>query len=151
MPTRIINRKARGDYEIIETFEAGIELLGPEVKSIRSGKASLKEAYARVIKGEVWIIGMHITPYDHTGDADINPIRRRKLLLHKLQIRKITKKTEEAGFTLVPIELFFNEKNIAKILIGLGKGRTKYDKKQYLIEKQVDRETRRELKERFQQ
>jgi SsrA-binding protein len=151
MPTRIINKKARVDYEITETFVAGVELLGPEVKSIRIGKASLKEAYARVIKGEVWLIGMHITPYDHSGYTEINPVRKRKLLLHKLEIRKIAKKTEEAGYTLVPIELFFSEKNIAKILIGLGKGRTRYDKKHYLIEKQIDLETRREVKERFNQ
>ena len=147
MPPKIKNCKACRDFDIEEKFEAGISLLGPEVKSIRNGRVSLKEAYARVIGGEVWIIGMHITPYDHAGYTELNPRRRRKLLLHKLQIRRIFKKTEQAGYTLVPLELYFDDKNRVKILIGLGKGRTKYDKKHYLIEKQVEREKQRDLRD----
>lgn len=148
MPVKITNKKAYSDYEIIEKFEAGITLLGPEVKSIRAGRVSLKEAYARLINGEVWLIGMHITPYQSSGYVEINPNRKRKLLLHKIQIRKIFKKTEEAGYTLVPLEIFINEKSLVKIIIGLGKGRTKYDKKQYLIEKEKNLEIHRALKER---
>ncbi len=147
MPPKITNRKAYRDYEIEEKFEAGIVLLGPEVKSIRAGRVSLKEAYARVIKGEVWIIGMHITPYDNAGYTELNPTRRRKLLLNKHEIRRIFRKTEQAGYTLIPLELYFDDNNRVKLLIGLGKGRTKYDKKQYLIEKQVEREKRREVRE----
>ncbi|MCK5833932.1 SsrA-binding protein SmpB [bacterium] len=148
MSVKITNRKAYSDFEFEDKYESGIELLGPEVKSIRSGRISLKEAYARIIKNEVWIIGMHITPYDHVGYIEINSRRRRKLLLHKYEIRRITKKVEQAGYTLVPLELYFDEKNRVKILLGLGKGRTKYDKKQHLIEKQKIREIERALKER---
>jgi len=148
MPTKIKNRKAYRDYEIEEKFEAGIALLGPEVKSIRAGRVSLKESYVRVFSGEAWIIGMHITPYENTGYTELNPVRRRKLLLHKHEIRRIFKKTEQAGYTLVPLELYFDENNRIKILIGLGKGRTKYDKKQKLIEREKDREAERAIKMR---
>ncbi len=148
MPPKIKNRKAYRDYEIEDKFEAGISLLGPEVKSIRAGRASLKEAYARVIDNEVWIIGMHITPYDHSGYTEVNPTRRRKLLLHKYEIRKLFRKTEQSGYTLVPLELYFDDKNRVKILLGLGKGRTTHDKKQKLIEKEKEREMERALKNR---
>jgi len=147
MTVKIKNRKAYRDFDIEEKFEAGISLLGPEVKSIRAGRVSLKEAYARVIDGEVWIIRMHITPYDHAGYTELNPVRLRKLLLHRHEIRRIFKKTEQAGYTLIPLELYFDDNNRVKILIGLGKGRTKFDKKQYLIEKQVEREKQRELRD----
>ena len=146
MPIKIKNKKAYRDYEFEEKFEAGISLLGPEVKSIRAGRVSLKEAYARVIKNEIWVIGMHITPYENSGYTELNPRRRRKLLLHKLQIRHIVRKVERAGWTLVPLELYFDENNRVKILLGLGKGRTKYNKKQVLIEKQKIREVERALK-----
>ena len=148
MPPKIKNRKAYHDYEFEDKYEAGIALLGPEVKSIRAGRASLKEAYARVIDGEVWIIGMYITPYDHSGYTEINPTRKRRLLLHKYEIRKLFRKTEIAGYTLVPLELYFDNNNRVKILLGLGKGRTKHDKKQHLIEKEKTREMERALKER---
>lgn len=148
MTIKIKNKKAYRDYEIEDKYEAGIELLGPEVKSIRAGRASLKEAYARIIDNEVWIIGMHITPYDHSGYTEINPTRRRRLLLHKYEIRKMYRKTEQAGYTLVPLELYFDEKNRVKVLLGLGKGRTTYDKKQKLIEKDKDREMERAIKNR---
>ena len=146
MPIKIKNKKAYRDYEFEEKFEAGISLLGPEVKSIRAGRVSLKEAYARVIKNEIWVIGMHIAPYENSGYTELNPRRRRKLLLHKLQIRHIVRKVERAGWTLVPLELYFDENNRVKILLGLGKGRTKYNKKQVLIEKQKIREVERALK-----
>lgn len=149
MTVKIKNRKAYRDYEIEDEFEAGIALLGPEVKSIRAGRVSLKESYARVIDGEVWIIGMHITPYDHAGYTEINPTRRRKLLLHKYEIRKIFKKTEQAGYTLIPLKLYFDENNRVKILLGLGKGRTLHDKKQKLIEKEKEREMERAIKRRM--
>ncbi|HHS50888.1 MAG TPA: SsrA-binding protein SmpB [candidate division Zixibacteria bacterium] len=148
MTVKIKNRKAYSDFEIEEKFEAGVELLGPEVKSIRAGRVSLKESYARVIKGEVWVIGMHITPYENLGYVELDPQRRRKLLLNKHEIRRITRKVEQAGYTLVPLELYFSEKNLVKILLGLGKGRTKYDKKQHLIEKDKQREVERALKDR---
>ena len=145
MPTKIKNRKAYRDYEIEEEYEAGIMLKGAEVKSIRAGRVSLKESYARVDDGEAWIIGMHIAPYDHSGYTTLNPTRKRKLLLHKHQIKHISRKTERAGYTLIPLKLYFDENNRVKILLGLGKGRTKYDKKQYLIEKDVERQKQREL------
>ena len=148
MPPKIKNRKAYRDYEIEDRFEAGISLLGPEVKSIRNGRVSLKEAYARVIDGDIWIIGMHITPYDHAGYTELNPTRRRRLLMHKYEIRKVSKKVEQAGYTLVPLELYFDDKNRVKILLGLGKGRTVHDKKQVLIEKEKTREIERALKSR---
>jgi len=147
MTIKIKNRKAYRDYEIEEEYEAGIVLKGPEVKSVRQGKASLRQAYARVIDNEVWILSMHITPYDNKGYTDLNPRRRRKLLLHKHQIKRLRKKTEISGYTLVPLKLFINEKGKIKLIIGLAKGRREYDKKQYLIEKQMDRDKQRELRE----
>ena len=115
------NRKAFHEFQIIETFEAGIELLGSEVKSLREGNASLKESYILIKKGQAWLIGAHISAYSHTGFIGHDPVRKRRLLLHKNEILKIGQKIAEKGLTAVPLKLYFNDNGIAKLLIGLGR------------------------------
>ena len=140
------NKKAFRDFEVIETFEAGIVLEGSEVKSIRAGRVSLKDAYAKVKNGEVWLYGMHISPYEKAGIFVPDPKRRRKLLLHKREILKLKSRTEERGLTIVPLELFF-KRGIVKVKIALAKGRREYQKKQYILQKQQERDKERELRE----
>jgi SsrA-binding protein len=141
------NRKAFHEYHILETFEAGITLLGTEVKGIREGKASLADSYARVEKGEVWLYNVHINPYSHRGYVDHDPKRRRKLLLHAQEIRKLVGKTTEKGLTLVPLRLYF-KKGRVKVAISLVKGKQLHDKRETLRKREVDRETRAAVKER---
>jgi SsrA-binding protein len=141
------NRKAFFEYHILETFEAGITLLGTEVKGIREGKASLADSYARVEKGEVWLYNVHINPYSHRGYVDHDPKRRRKLLLHAQEIRKLVGKTTEKGLTLVPLRLYF-KKGRVKVAISLVKGKQLHDKRETLRKREVDRETRAAVKER---
>ena len=141
------NRKAFHEYHILETFEAGITLLGTEVKGIREGKASLADSYARVEKGEVWLYNVHINPYSHRGYVDHDPKRRRKLLLHAQEIRKLVGKTTEKGLTLVPLRLYF-KKGRVKVAISLVKGKQLHDKRETLRRREVDRETRAAVKER---
>src|SRR5438477_10772954 len=112
-PPAISNRKARHSYEILDSFEVGIVLQGPEVKSLRQGKASLQDSFARVENGEVFLYHMHITPYSYTHHIDLNPDRTRSLLMHKQQINKLSGRVQEKGYTLVPLEVVFNEKGIA--------------------------------------
>src|SRR5438309_1278493 len=107
-PTAISNRKARHDYHVLDTFEAGIALQGPEVKSLRLGKASLQDSFARVDKGEVFLHNMHINPYAFTHHADLSPTRTRKLLLHRAEIKKLEGSIQQKGLTLIPLEIFFN-------------------------------------------
>ena len=140
----INNRRARHDYAIAETFEAGIMLTGGEVKSIRDGKAMLRDAYARVEDGEVWLYGMHITPYAFARDSD-DPDRRRKLLLHHREIVELARATTQPGITIVPLRLYFVNRR-AKIEIGVGRGKRSYDKRQALAERDAKRETERVLK-----
>ena len=140
------NKKAFRDFEVIETFEAGIVLEGSEVKSIRAGRVSLKDAYAKVKNGEVWLYGMHISPYEKAGIFVPDPKRRRKLLLHKREILKLKSRTEERGLTIVPLELSF-KRGIVKVKIALAKGRREYQKKQYILQKQQERDKERELRE----
>jgi len=141
------NRKAFFEYHILETFEAGITLLGTEVKGIREGKASLADSYARVEKGEVWLYNVHINPYSHRGYVDHDPKRRRKLLLHAQEIRKLVGKTTEKGLTLVPLRLYFKRGRV-KVAISLVKGKQLHDKRETLRKREVDRETRAAVKER---
>lgn len=141
------NRKAFHEYHILETFEAGIQLLGTEVKGIREGKASLADSFARVEKGEVWLYNVHINPYSHRGYVDHDPRRRRKLLLHGQEIRKLIGKTTEKGLTLVPLRLYF-KKGRVKVAISLVKGKQLHDKRETLRKREVDRETRAAVKER---
>jgi SsrA-binding protein len=141
------NRKAYHDYHILETFECGIALLGTEVKGIREGQANLRDSYARVEKGEVWLYNVHINPYSHRGYVDHDPKRKRRLLLHKYEIRKLIGKTVEKGLTLVPTKMYFKNGRI-KVAIGLARGKQDHDKRETLRRREVDRETRAAVKER---
>jgi len=145
-PEAISNRKARHDYTVIETMEAGIELKGPEVKSIRQGKASLQDSFARVEKGEVFLYHMHINPYSFTHHMDLSPTRPRKLLLHRSQIRKLEGRVVEKGLTLVPLEAFFNKDGIVKVNLAVAKGKLAPDKRQDLKDKDLKREAQREFR-----
>lgn len=139
------NKKARHEYEILETYEAGLVLKGPEVKSIRAGKASLNEAFARVDGGEVWLHGMHVSPYDPAARMNQDPVRPRKLLLRAAEIRRLVGATREKGLTLVPLELYFR-RGYAKVALGLGRGKKLHDKRDTLKRKTHEREMERELK-----
>jgi SsrA-binding protein len=141
------NRKAFHDYHILETFEAGVALLGTEVKSIREGNVNLRDSFARVEEGEVWIYNVNISPYSHRGYADHVPTRRRKLLLHKQEIRKLIGKTVEKGMTLVPTRMYFKDGHI-KVAVGLAKGKKAHDKRETEKRREADRETRAAVKER---
>lgn len=141
----IKNRKALYDYTITDTYEAGIVLTGTEIKSIREGKANLKDSYAIIKKGECFILGMHISQYDAGNRFNHDETRTRKLLLHKKEILKIRDKIDMEGYTLVPIKLYFS-KNRAKLLIGVGKGKKVYDKREALKKKDMNREIKKELR-----
>ena len=141
------NRKAFHDYHILETFEAGIALLGTEVKGIREGQANLRDAFARVDKGEVWLFNVHINPYSHRGYVDHDPRRKRRLLLHKHEIRKLIGKTVEKGMTLVPLSVYFNERGKAKVELALAKGKNVRDKRDTTKEREWKREQGRIMKE----
>jgi SsrA-binding protein len=141
------NRKARHDYHILETWEAGVALLGTEVKSIREGRVNLRDSYARADKGEVWMLNVHISPYSHRGSADHQELRQRKLLLHAHEIRKIIGRTAEKGFTLVPLELYLKNGRV-KVMLGLAKGKQEHDKRETIRKREVDRETRAAVKSR---
>ena len=139
------NRKARHNYEITSSLEAGLVLQGSEVKSLRAGKASLVDAYGRIRNGELWIIGMHIAQYKEATFANHEPTRERKLLLHKQEIKKIKRKVEEKGITLVPLKLYFKN-NKAKLELGIARGKRKYDKKVTIAKKDAERDMQREQK-----
>lgn len=133
------NRKASFDYHIDETIEAGLVLLGPEVKSLREGRASLVDSYARIRKGEAFLYSMHITPYPFSHHMELDPVRTRKLLLNKREIKRLIGKTEEKGYSLVPTKVYFKEGK-AKVELALAKGKRKYDKRRALKEKELKRE-----------
>jgi SsrA-binding protein len=141
------NRKAFHDYHILETFEAGVALLGTEVKAIREGNVNLRDSYARVDDGEVWIYNVHIKPYSHRGYSDHEPTRRRKLLLHRHEIRKLIGRTVERGMTLVPTRMYFKSGRV-KIAVGLARGKQAHDKRETIKRREADRETRAAVKER---
>ena len=141
------NRKALHDYHILETFEAGVVLLGTEVKAIREGRVNLRDSYARVENGEVWLLNVHISPYSHRGYAQHAELRQRKLLLHRHEIRKLVGRTAEKGLTLVPLELYFNKGRV-KVLLALAKGKQLHDKRETIRRREVDRETRAAVKAR---
>jgi SsrA-binding protein len=141
------NRKALFDYHILETFEAGIVLSGTEVKGIREGKANLRDAYARVESGEVWLYNVHINPYTHRGYVDHDPKRKRKLLLHRAEIRKLIGRTVERGLTLVPTRMYFKNGRV-KVMIGLARGKQLHDKRETIKRRETERETRALVKER---
>jgi SsrA-binding protein len=141
------NRKAAHDYHFIETFEAGVALLGTEVKSIREGGANLRDSFARIEGGEVWLYNVHINPYRNRGYSDHDPTRRRKLLLHRQEIRKLIGKTVERGMTLVPVRMYLKNGRI-KMAISLAKGKKAHDKRETIKRREADRETRAAVKER---
>lgn len=141
------NRKAFHDYHVLETFEAGVELLGTEVKGIREGKANLRDSFARVERGEVWLYHVHINPYSHRGYVDHDPKRRRKLLLHREEIRKLIGKTTEKGLTIVPTRMYFKRGRV-KVAISLVRGKQLHDKRETLRRREIDRETRAAVKAR---
>ena len=141
------NRKAFHDYLILDTFEAGIVLVGTEVKAIREGRVNLRDSYGRVEAGEVFVYNIHISPYSHRGYADHEPTRRRKLLLHKAEIRKLVGKTVERGMTLVPVRMHFKNGRV-KLAIALAKGKRTYDKRERIRRRETERETRAAIKER---
>ncbi|MBC1492384.1 SsrA-binding protein SmpB [Listeria booriae] len=141
------NKKARHDYAIEETFEAGIVLQGTEIKSVRNARVNLKDAYARVDRGEVFLHNMHISPYEQGNRYNHDPLRTRKLLLHKKQISKLIGETKEAGYSIVPLKMYIKD-GYAKVLIGVAKGKKKYDKREYLKRKEAKRDVERAFKER---
>jgi SsrA-binding protein len=141
------NRKAFHDYHILDTWEAGMVLLGTEVKSIREGRVNLRDSYARVERGEVWLYNVNISAYSHRGYADHEPLRQRKLLMHRDEIRKLIGKTTEKGMTLVPVRMYFKNGRV-KVAIGLAKGKKEYDKRETIKRRETDRETRAAVKSR---
>ena len=141
------NRKAFHDYHLLETFEAGMVLLGTEVKAIREGRVNLRDSFARVEGGEVYLYNVHISPYSHRGYADHEPLRRRKLLLHRHEILKLIGQTIEKGMTLVPVRMYFKNGRV-KVAVSLAKGKKEYDKRETIKRRETDRETRAAIKER---
>jgi SsrA-binding protein len=142
------NKKAFFDYEIIESFEAGIVLLGTEVKSVKEGKINLKDSYVKIMNGEVFLINCHISEYKYGNITNHDPTRSRKLLLKKTQIGKLAGKTKEKGFALIPLKVY-KKNNLIKIEIALAKGKKNYDKRETLKRKDIDREIRRSFKEKY--
>lgn len=141
------NRKARHDYTIDECFEAGIELKGTEVKSMRAGRANLKDSFAVIEHGELFLYGMHISPYEHGNIFNVEPMRPRKLLMHKKEIMRLLGKSKEQGLTLVPLKAYFKKDKI-KIELALAKGKKLYDKREAAAEKSAKREIDKAMKER---
>jgi SsrA-binding protein len=139
------NRKASHDFHLLETFEAGIVLLGTEVKAIREGRVNLRDSFARVDDGELYLYNVNISPYSHRGYAQHEPLRRRKLLLHRTEIRKLIGKTVERGMTLVPTRMYFKNGRV-KVAVSLAKGKKEYDKRETIKKREADRETRAAIK-----
>jgi SsrA-binding protein len=133
------NKKARHDYFIEEVYEAGLVLTGTEIKSIRMGRVNLKDSYAKPEKGELYVYGMHISPYDQGNRFNVDPVRPRKLLLHKREIRKLIGYTTLKGMTLIPLNLYINEKGIAKIELATARGKKLYDKREDISRRDADR------------
>lgn len=141
------HRRARFDYEVLDTFEAGMSLLGPEVKSLRLGKASLSEAYAILRKGEIFLRGLHISPYEQAGRNNPDPLRERKLLLHRHELRRLQSKVTERGLTLVPLSLYWKDGR-AKVELALVRGKRQTDKRETIKRREQDREMRRAVRSR---
>jgi SsrA-binding protein len=135
------NRKAGHDYHLLEQFEAGVALTGTEVKSMREGRAQLRDSYCRMEGGEAYLLGAHVGQYSHSGYAVHDPVRKRKLLLHKAELNKLLGKTTEKGLTIVPLRLYFKNGRV-KLLIALAKGKKLYDKRETIKRREVERETR---------
>ncbi len=141
-----VNKKAYRNYELVERYEAGLSLLGSEVKSLRSGTADLSGSYARVDGEQCWLVGASISQYQQAGVINHEPARKRKLLLHKAEIRKIRGKLEQRGFTLVPLRIYFNDRGLAKIELALARGKRQYDKRKTIAERQQKKDIDRSMK-----
>ena len=141
-----VNKKAYRNFELVEKFEAGLVLEGTEVKSLRNGQADLSGSYARIENEQCWLVGAGIAQYEQAGAANHEPGRKRKLLLHKAEIRKIKIKLEQRGFTLVPLRIYFNSRGLAKIELALAKGKRQYDKRKTIAERQQKRDVDRDIK-----
>lgn len=140
-----VNKKVR-DYEILETYEAGLELKGTEVKSLREKNVSFKDSFCRVKDGEIYLLNLHISPYRHASHFNHDPERPRKLLLHKREIKRLSGKLSGGGLTLIPTKLYFNDKGIAKVEIALAKGKKKYDKREEIKEREMQRKIKEYMK-----
>ena len=140
------NRKAYHDYFVLETYEAGIELYGTEIKSIRAGRVNLKDSFCSVDDGEMFAIGMHISPYEQGNRFNTDPLRDRKLLLHKQEIRKLIGQTTLKGLTIVPLKMYINEDGLAKVEIGLARGKKNYDKREDIAKRDAKRDIDRRMK-----
>jgi SsrA-binding protein len=141
------NRKAFHDYHVLDSWEAGVVLLGTEVKAIREGRINLRDSFARIDRGEVWLMNVHISPYSHSGYAHHDERRQRKLLMHQHEIRKLTGRVVEKGLTLVPLQMYF-KKGRVKVQLALVKGKQLHDKRETLRKRETDRETRAAVKAR---
>jgi len=141
----LYNRKAHFEYHVLDSFEVGLALAGTEVKSIRAGKANLQDAFARIERGEVWLYHMHISPYDQGNRYNVDPVRQRKMLMHRKEIDKLEIKLREKGFTLVPLKLYFTRGKV-KIQLAIAKGKTMGDKRDTLRKKEADRDVERALR-----
>ncbi|MBP1605915.1 MAG: smpB [Acidobacteria bacterium] len=148
-PDRVIadNRKARHDFHLLETFEAGIVLLGTEVKAAREGRVNLRDSYGRIENGELFLYGVHISPYSHRGYAHHEPTRPKKLLLHRAEIRKLIGKVIERGMTLVPVRMYLKQGRI-KVAVSVARGKQAHDKRETIRRREIDRETRAAVKSR---
>ena len=142
----VANKKAYRNFELVEKLEAGLQLLGTEVKSLRAGQADLTGSYARIRNGQCWLVGASIAQYAQASTNNHEPLRDRKLLLHKAQIRKITIKLEQRGFTLVPLKIYFNDRGIAKAQLALARGKRQYDKRKTITERDQKRDVDRSMK-----
>jgi SsrA-binding protein len=143
------NKKAYFNYEIVESLEAGIALLGSEVKSIREGRVSLKDSYAEIKNGEVFLLHMNVSPYEQANIFNHEPLREKKLLLHRQEIKRLIGKIREKGYTLIPTKVILNEKGKVKVEVSLAKGKRTYEKKRAIKERELEREVRAELKKRL--
>lgn len=143
------NKKARHDYFIEEVYEAGISLTGTEIKSMRQGKVNLKESYAKIENGEVIVYGMHVSPYEQGNRYNVDPLRPRKLLLHKQEIRKLIGYTTQKGLTLVPLQLYLNGRGLVKIEVAVARGKKLYDKRDDMAKKDANRRMEKEMKNKW--
>ena len=142
----VVNKKAGRNFELVERFEAGLSLLGTEVKSLRAGTADLSGSYARIINDECFLIGASITQYDRASTDNHEPTRKRKLLLHAAEIRKIKIQLQQRGFTLVPLKMYFNKRGFAKLQLALARGKKQYDKRSSIIERSQEKQIRQRMR-----
>lgn len=143
------NRRALHEYDVIETYEAGIQLTGAEVRSLRENNCQLTDCFALVRKGEVWLHNVHIAPYSNGNIANVDPDRKRKLLLHRREIRLLDQKTREKGLALVPLSMYFSENSLVKVELAVARGKKLYDKRQSIAKRDAERDIDRAMKERY--